>query len=573
MESPKPNEDHRQKDIADCKTIIASILRAMKTLSLYPEDHAHSRGAMQKLESDLGSFLSNYEKVVFRVKKNQLLFGDEVVHKTTESKGNLVFALFRDGIYNFSFLRGIDIEEIKKLLKILSKYQTLPREPEGDIVTALWEAQLPHVRYEAIDDIVESDTEGNAPLSQKLKDTREHLLSAQTPKSQPRPKESNEGANSLEELEHEVDDLPGVDLDAIQLTNEETKSIKAIVQQEENRDATLDILNMLTDILNEEKDEEFLDTVLEYMKEELQAALAQKQTDISFKILRRLHEIILAFKDTNPSKLALLKKFFIKVSSPSYLAVLKDVLPTLNTSERKALEKVLLLLPPSVIGTLCAMMQEVSAPPARKVLSDVVVFFASRRFETFENVLNTADKELFPLLVSLLGRIKHEKTRPVLIKMTHHQSGEVRKKALKALMKNGLWVPEELLFLMDDKSVAVRHLLMRYLRSHRSEALESLLLDYMCKFTTRGRDHEKITDCFRILGRCGTGLSIPFLEDNLMKGRWISRFCYSVRRQGAAIALKEIGTEKALEVLKLASKSHFPGIRRAAQEVMSVSKK
>jgi hypothetical protein len=236
------------------------------------------------------------------------------------------------------------------------------------------------------------------------------------------------------------------------------------------------------------------------------------------------------------------------------------------------LEKVLLLLPPTAVGAICALLTDTASPAVRKFLSGVIISFASRRFEAFENVLDTADDDLLSYLVPLLGPMAAEKTGPVLIKMARHHSKKIRKEALKAVMANGLWIPEELLFLMDDKSTAIRHLFMRYLRSHRSEALESLLLDYVKNLNPRGKDSDHLIDCFQILGRCGTGLSIPYLEDNLMKGGWISRFCHSVRRHGAAIALKELGTEKAVKVLKQASKSHFPGIRGAAQEVMQGSR-
>ena len=129
------------------KGIVTSLLLATKMFSLYSDDHAHCQTALSRLHEHLESFLSKGGNLVFRVDKERLLFGEE---------GDIAYALFRDGVMELKFEKGLELEETKTFITILDQYKVLAAEAEGDIVTALWEAELPHIRYEAADSILET---------------------------------------------------------------------------------------------------------------------------------------------------------------------------------------------------------------------------------------------------------------------------------------------------------------------------------------------------------------------------------------------------------------------------------
>jgi len=101
----------------------------------------------------------------------------------------------------------------------------------------------------------------------------------------------------------------------------------------------------------------------------------------------------------------------------------------------------------------------------------------------------------------------------------------------------------------------------------KSKAAEGLLTKHIKNGKLDANDPGELIACFKALGQCGTEHSLPFLEDALLKGGWISRFRPSVLRQGAAIALAEMGTEQSLQVLQGAARSHYPAVRKAAQAV------
>jgi HEAT repeat protein len=561
MNSPASNQLHSKESAKAAKNVVISLFLALKKFSLYPEDHNHCRTAMGRLQQDLETFLDDHGKLVLRVEKDRILFEDRVIHEGEAREGDLAFALFRDAIYRLSFHKGIDSRQIDQFIRILNQYRTLPPEAEGDIVTALWEAQLPHLKYEADDKILEADLEVDLSQSEKegteesdFYSTLEMLLDTEA---------SPAGSDGDR-------DLPPLEPYSLQLTPEEVEILQEMVRGEEERDPTQEILDMLADILKDQRDEEYFDVVLDYIEEELQTALGRKGFDIALRILKRLIQIRMLCQESSSWALSRINEFFLRVCEPDFLTPLQEVWPTLSAREMGKLKLILLLLPPKAIGALGARLLEAPSPAVQEMLSEVILSLASRDFTPFEKLLDTAEENLLCSLVPLLGLMSDEESSKALIHMVHHPSERVRKEALSAIMVRDLWVPEQLTSLMDDENTFIRQILIKYLGSRRSEAAELLLLDYLRNRKYRNTDHEHVSACFRALGRCGKNEAIPFLRDTLLRGNWISRFRVSVLREYAALALKELGTDKAKQILEEGSQSWFPGIRGSIRVVMQV---
>ena len=266
MNAPASNQLYSKEAVKAAKNVVISLFLALKKFSLYPEDHSHCQIAMVRLQKDLEMFLDAHEELVFRVEKDRILFEDKVIHEGEAKEGDLAFALFRDAIYKLIFRRGIDSQQTDLFIKILNQYRTLPPEAEGDIVTALWDAQLPHLQYEADDRILEANLD--VDLTQSEEDGTEESYFYSTLEMLLDKEASPAGS-------HGDRDLPPLEPHSFQLTTEEVENLQEMVCREEERDATQEILDMLADILKDQRDEEYFDVVLDYMEEELQTALGR----------------------------------------------------------------------------------------------------------------------------------------------------------------------------------------------------------------------------------------------------------------------------------------------------------
>ena len=91
--------------------IVGSLLVAVKTHSLYPEEYATCREALVRLGMELQTFLASEGELLLQVQQDRLLWNGEVLLAEPAREGNISFVLFRDGIQWFPFERGIDPSE------------------------------------------------------------------------------------------------------------------------------------------------------------------------------------------------------------------------------------------------------------------------------------------------------------------------------------------------------------------------------------------------------------------------------------------------------------------------------
>jgi len=556
-----PNYPHEALPAA--KGIVSSLLLAVKMFSLYADDHAHCRSSVARLHEYIENFLQEYGDLVFQVEKNRLVFAKKGVHRGSEKDGDIVFALFRDGVLDLLFQKGLELEETTTFLRILDQYRTLSVEAEGDIVTALWEADLPHIRYRAADNILETMSEAEDQSSEQQGDQARKGWNAAVPL------EMHMIAENMLDAAQGARALPQIDLAQVQLSADEAKKLEGMVREEEERDATEEILDMMADILRSEQDEAFFVVILEYLEDELHAAFDAEDFNVLFAILTRLHQIRQLCEDFRPWALPLVDGFLERASKTEFLETLNDSWENLNESQLKMAGKTLFLLSPQSIKALAPMLPKAPSSAVQTVLSKAIVGLAARNFGPFEDLLESGDDVLLYHMVPLLGHMTHNKSALALVRAAKHPSEQVRRVALETVIARGLWAPEKLMPLIDDESDTIRRLLLKYLGSRKDEVAETQLMIYLRERKSRNSNHAHVMACFRALGRCGTGHSLGFLRDAFLGGWWISKFFKSLKRQGAAIALTELGTEESRGILQEALNSRYPGIRRAARACVS----
>jgi hypothetical protein len=548
------------------RAILSSLLAAFKGFALYAEDHAFNQKAVARLQEDLTKFLEKHGTLVLDVEKNQLLFQGDLVHHGAAKDGELAFALFRDGITKLLFQPGVDLQETSTLIGILDKYKMLPLEPEGDIVTALWEAALPHIQYEAASNALEVDGPPESSPPKKGQD----WLQSMSPGGNASLESSNVHTGVVASVlaAHGIKESPPINLASVQLTAEEAERLEEMVKEEEERDATQETLNMLSDILKEHQDEVLFSHVLEYVTEELRSAFACKDFDIALRILTGMNQIRILCREAGPWANSRIRDFLVRVSQPDFLEGLRSGWATVTARDIARAKEVLVFFPPAAIPQFGSILREAPAQ-VQDMLAEVILILAGRDIRPLCQLLAAADENLAIHLVPLLVKMKSDDSAQLLFKTVRHQSEKVRWRALRAIIIRRLWFPEMLLPLLDDESAAVRHLVLKYLSSQRSGVTELLLIEYIKGINPQQNGADWLIACFKALGKCGTDQSFPFLEDTLLKGSWLSRLRDSPRRRGAAIALRYMDTRSSNEVLEKACQSHFPAIRNAAQTAYS----
>jgi hypothetical protein len=532
------------------ENVLTSLQLARKNYSLYPENHINCSRAMERFWLHLETFLQAHGNLRFELEKDRLVFQGEPILTEPPEDGNLPFTLFRDGIQWLEFQDGVDEKEVKEFLRILNTYRVLSDEPEGDLVTALWEAGLPHIEHHVADFFWEAEPEAEFATPPAKEDMNSVL------------------AEEEEEESSEFEAVVSIDPITLELTPEEEAELQEMVRLEEKRDPTAAYLNAVLDSLLELREKENFDPILESLEEEFHDSLARRDYEVTLKILKSLHHVRHICESETTWAIPIIDNFLLTASSSQSLRPLQAAWSEMDTGELEKIKEILLVLQPEAIHTLGAMLLQTPSLRLQQLLTEVILSLASRDLRPLEAMLDRPEEDLVLKLVQVVASLAGERPTQILSKMVHHSSARVRQTAVKGLLRRGPASIKELFHLIEDEDDSVRRLILHHMGQARNEASEALLLQYLEEGKIKGSDDKHIIACFRTLGRCGSPRSIPFLRQTLLGRGWIPDLRSSAYRQGAALALQAMRMKGAQQVLEDASRSLKPGVRRIARKVM-----
>jgi len=560
------------QELQAVKAVIASFIVAVKNYAMYPESHVTCQNSLQVVKSRIDAFIENYGDLRFDVEKDRLIFQSEMVQQDDPKTGTLAFPLFRDGIQWLEFQQGLELWEIAGFLKIHNQYGILQEEAGGDLVTALWEMDFPHFQYAAMDVLLKAETLTDFSTFK--------VMDRETPDAAIQEQADDDQQDVADTAEAAPDASAGLALSTMdrtiwQLTPEESQHLKQMVAEEERQSGAQDILDVLEIILRTQNQPEDYSIILEFIKEEFKNTLAQGNFQIALDFLESLQKTYHSCKIEKPWARLLLGRFFVNISGTQVLEVLKQVLPTLDkqdTDRIKVFRRLFLRFPPAVITALAPLLLEKLPMPVERRLMEIIGSLALKDIHPLEQLLDRPEEALVKKLVFILGHIKGEKPEQILLEMTNHESDRVRLEVLKALTCRDVNMTKKLFHFIDDPVLTIRRLMWNYLEKHKNRETGNLILNYLDHKKICRDDDQQVLNCYKTLVRCDSRCFVPFLRKSLISQGLGFSFDRSLRRRGAALALLELDTEEAHEVLEQASKSLFPSVRSAYRKALKVHK-
>lgn len=549
-----------QEALQGARTVMTALVTARKVYSLYSENHPINEQTVERLHSTLAGVLKDRGQMEIEVERDRLLYKGEGLYQGSAQDGDLAFSMFRDGIRRLKLLEGIQPWETKEFVRMLHRYKTLSDDAEGDLVTSLWEAQLPHVEYEVSDYDFDldlgpsaSNVDGVKPGSREAEDV-----------GQLRDGPVNGASRSLSEEPQGAEEILKIDPALVELTEVETKTLEEMVLSEEELDPTEAVLRMLVGLLRDEADRHFFPLILEFLKDEVQDSFRTSEFQRAGGILQGLHQVRGMCEEQNRSwVLPQLDRLFAVFSGLEFIGLLQEKWSDPTCPDLDAIRDVLLLLPPASILAIGPLSVQAFSPAAKNMLTGVVTSLAARDLGPVEVLLKDSNEELCQILLGVVGGMDGDRPVQILLGLTHHESEPVRKKALRVLADRECWVPKGIFPLVEDASKPVRQMALRYLGSRRCEVAEKLFIEHLEGGSSRSGEKEYLIACYRTLGQCGSAHSIPFLRKVLLGGNPVSKAFGSAVRQCAAAALRALELEDATRVLDEAARSFYPGVRRA----------
>jgi hypothetical protein len=132
---------------------VGSLSKAARSFTLYDPSNAVVRGFLADYRAKAAAATAQGE-LALEVRPFQLLRGGEVVYQEEDRERSLSFRLFRDGLREITFTRGVAWEELLHFLEILAIRYTGVRQQEDDSVTLLRKAEFGGISFQAVEGFV-----------------------------------------------------------------------------------------------------------------------------------------------------------------------------------------------------------------------------------------------------------------------------------------------------------------------------------------------------------------------------------------------------------------------------------
>lgn len=547
------------QQLQKAKTVVDKLILAAKNISFYPINHSISQKSVAELHHYLNTYTRDYGALVLEMGKGVILFQGERVYQNPDLQNNPGYLCFRDGLKWLSFSDGIEQKEIFTFLDILKNHGVLEEESKGDIVTSLWEADLPHIKYRTTNAIWTNQEPLDLP-SLKTMDSRNKELS----------EESGPGDEDADDNLRVLDLVNGGKV--LELLPEEIEETRRLVEEEEFRDFDQDVFDVLLVILKEQRESEDFTTVLEIIKESFKRTLAQGEFLYAAKFLSHLHQIRQAYQKSRAWALVHLDDFLLTISGPQVLSVLDDALARINASDHQNLEKLLCQLRPEATVSIGQMLPRVKDNALATTLIRVMTHHASKDPRPLIHFYRNAAPSFQKTALFIMGKIPNADVLPILVEASRSNDFSLRKTAVHALSRRSPPLYDQLLPFIKDPKAEIREIIFTFLAQKPDPESEKKILDYLAQSDFKSRHRTPLLLLYQALGHCKGDMAQAHLAHQLLAKPWHISKLRNAHRLGSAMALMMINNPEAEKLLKKASKSIWPPIRRAvrnAEEILN----
>lgn len=557
-------EEASRLPFAEVKELFVVLGKALRAQQLYDEGNPVFQRFYSQLAAAFQGLWGDMEALTVQVEEDRLLWQGVEVYRSASRSDSLAFLLFKDGIREITFRRGIEVHELAALLKVLNRARNL--RPEGDdLLTLLWEHRLDYVSYEFVDLLAEGldlpgpgggSPEGFKALMEEelaegaLGEADEGGVGGAPRAGVVRPEDFNPTLYSL--------DPP------------ELERIQEEIREEMARDLRGEVLAALFDRLEEPRFPERQKEILEIFRTLLPNLLSRGALAAAASILEELVRLLLAEGALHPQQRAQAEALLDEVSSTEALGELFRALED-GTLRPDAAELAAFLrhLRAGALEGLLRGAEQAQDAAVKAILQEAVVAAARRHPQALVNCLGSSDPTVAAGACRLVGRLGVGEAVPKVAALLGRGPTPVRLAAVESL--RALRAPQgaaALQHALEDPDREVRIAAARALGALGLRAAAPALRKILGEKALRQADLSERIAYFEAYGQLRDPAGVGFL-DGLLNGRnFLGRREDPEIRACAALALGRMGLPEARQALQRAQADPDAVVRSAVNRAL-----
>jgi HEAT repeat protein len=499
VEAPEVSKE----EISLATEVMQSFVKTSKGSRMYLANNPLLVRFIVELMAKMTRHLELYGEFRLDVDQFVLRYKGKTVYENSDPSESMAFKIYSDGIRFLIFTDGIEEYELCEFLEIVGKDR--PSDVDDDIVTLLWEKNLPHIVYVLAEDFLEFDSAGGlqvAPGSQQEKISGIFKsISGEAPPPSPLL----------------------VPQKILTLDNEDTQWIRKNKEAEEKKKPLEEVVQIVCSILAGEKDPELFDDFLDILVKLSESLVSAGEIKFLFSIVKFLRNLA-NHEQTLPVRRELIARATDKILTE---ATLKAIARTIDAPDGIPPEDMLAFLHSlgrEALPRVCDLLGFVQNPEKRQVIVKVLLEMGHETPEAFLPFLSDKRATLVRDMLFILTRIGTPMVFDPVVALMSHRDLAVRKEVLNYLDKIQDAKAKNCIFkfLRDESSIIRIRALQLLSHANCTFALKPIVaMAASDQFADKEMVEKKAI--YEALGGLGSDQMIPMFREMLMKRHWFNK--------------------------------------------------
>jgi HEAT repeat protein len=534
--------------------LIQSLVKALRAFQMYLPNNPIYHRAVEQVRAAFVPVWAAADEIVLRVAETDFVWEDQTVYHQLSKSDSLAWTLYKDGLRVLTLRRGVEQEEIARLLALVNRARFLSADAPDDLLTLLWEEEFQWVSYIFAEPFSDAEPiEAQAEAQDISAEARRAQVQEEAP---PRPK----GLVDLEEFDGTL----------YFLDESEINYVIDAVKHEYARDVRSGAIALIFDIFELEQAPAVRDEIIAIVETFFPNLLNQGEFRVVASVLRELRAIAARTKDLSSGQQERLRAFEERLSEPH---IVRQLVQSLDEAAIRPgdedVSEVLRELQAGALETILAMLPRLASDNVRTLLEAAADRLAGAHTAEVLRLLRSPDSEALQGLVELCGRLRLQGAVPGLGDALSNANAEIRLGAVNALAAIGS--PGALAHIDRAIEDADRGVRLAAVKAAGARGYRNALRRVESVVQGKGIKEMDLSEkmaFFEAYGSIAGPAAVKTLGA-MLEGRGMLRMKEAPEtRACAALGLGRIGTPEARQLLERAAADKEPIVRNAVNRAL-----
>ncbi len=566
--------------------LLRTLVKASRAFQMYLPNNPMFHRAAKNLQAAFEPVWSAIDELVLTVQETDFVWEGTVVYHQLHKADSLAWTLYKDGLRVLTLRKGVEVEELPRLLRVVNQVRGLAPDATDDLFTLLWAEEFTHVDVRFAEFLQDFGTAELVPGAQYSAGTsyadevKSDLagtadgegtggLAAPGETVGEGEEEGNAGeagaAVDAAERPKGVVDLDEFDSTLYFLDAGEIDMLTADLNLEYSRDLRDGSLAALYDLFEGQTEPEIREEILGVLETLFPSMLNAGEFRASAAVLRETRVLAERSVDLVAAHKERLIKFIEQLSEPAIVGQLMQALDEGTGRPSDAdIAELLRELRPRALSTLVEWTPRLTSAPVRALVEEAVQQLASAHQGELLRLLRSGDPEALPGAIELAGRLKLEGAVAGLGEVMGTPDAGLRLAATEALVQIG--TPGALVLLeraIGDDDRGVRIVALKALSARGYKGALRRVEDVVNGKGRKDLDFNERRAFFETYGAIAGPGGLAVLRDLIVRRGFFRRKQSADVRMCAALGLGKIGSPDARAVLESVAEDNDRQVRNA----------